>query len=221
MVKTENESSWLDQAWKESESIYEEIINHPFIKELAAGTLPLEKYLFYLTQDRLYLHQYSRVLAHIASRLDNSEYSESFMRFALDSIMVENSMHSFFLGVESKSDNVEMSDACAFYTSTLKSQAFEPVEVEAAAILPCFVVYLRVGFHILSIVDDLENNPYKEWIKTYADKSFEDSTKRAIEICNGLASEASDTVRKEMTRIFKQCTRLEWLFWDSAWHIVK
>ncbi|MBD5330101.1 MAG: thiaminase II [Bacteroides sp.] len=210
---------WSETAWKESEKIYNEIISHPFIKELAEGSLSLDKYLGYLRQDRLYLREYARVLANIASRLDKADQSESFLRFALDSILVEREMHSFFLGKEQNNDGNKMTAACALYTSTLKSQAYSPVEVEAAAILPCFVVYLKVGLHILSIVKDLDSNPYKEWIKTYADNTFAESTRRAVEICDALAANASENIRERMTEIFKECTRLEWLFWDSAWRL--
>ena len=220
-MKSEHNRLWSEIAWKESKKIYEEIINHPFIKELADGTLSLDKYLGYLRQDRLYLREYSRVLANIASRLDNKDHSESFLRFSLESIQVEAQMHSFFLGKEQNFEKDKMTAACALYTSTLKSQSYAPVEVEAAAILPCFVVYLRVGKHILSIVKDLENNPYKEWIKTYADTTFEESTRRATEICDYLAERSSESVREKMTKIFKECTRLEWLFWDSAWRLEK
>lgn len=210
---------WSETAWKESEKIYNEIISHPFIKELAEGSLSLDKYLGYLCQDRLYLREYARVLANIASRLDKADQSESFLRFALDSILVEREMHSFFLGKEQNNDGNKMTAACALYTSTLKSQTYSPVEVEAAAILPCFVVYLKVGLHILSIVQDLDSNPYKEWIKTYADNTFAESTRRAVEICDALAANASENIRERMTEIFKECTRLEWLFWDSAWRL--
>lgn len=221
MQNNELNPLWSEIAWKESEKIYNEIISHPFIKELAEGTLPRDKYLGYLRQDRLYLREYAKVLAHIASRIEKADYSESFLRFALDSIVVEREMHSFFLGKEKEREGNEMTSACALYTSTLKSQTYSPVEVEAAAILPCFLVYLKVGLHILSIVKDLDSNPYKEWIKTYADTAFEQSTRRAMEICDALAGKASEEIRGKMTQIFKECTRLEWLFWDSAWRLEK
>jgi hypothetical protein len=36
---------------------------HPFITELAEGTLPLDKFRFFLEQDDFYLEEYSRCLA--------------------------------------------------------------------------------------------------------------------------------------------------------------
>ena len=55
---------------KVSERLYNSIIDlwdkyneHPFVKGLADGTLPLEKFQFFMIQDHLYLMQYAKVFA--------------------------------------------------------------------------------------------------------------------------------------------------------------
>jgi hypothetical protein len=45
------------------------IYQHPFNQELAQGTLALEKFIFYLNQDALYLADFSKTLALTATRL--------------------------------------------------------------------------------------------------------------------------------------------------------
>lgn len=220
MEKENPASLWSERVWRYAEDIYQKILCSPFIKELAAGNLPREKYLHYLSQDRLYLKEYFRVLAHVASRIHPDEYAADFLRFATDGITVEQSLHSFYLG-EKVNDDLQMSPTCALYTSTLKSMAYEPVEVEVAALLPCFVVYQRVGMHIYTSASGMENNPYKAWIETYADEYFEKATARAVEICDSLAARASEEIQNKMTEIFIFCTRMEYFFWDSAWKLEK
>ena len=100
----------------------------------------------------------------------------------------------------------------------LESQATAPVEVEAAAVLPCFVVYQRVGEAIHAQQQGTEN-PYRQWIETYADPAFAASTAEATAICDALADAAGDATRRRMTDIFVRCTRMEWLFWESAWQL--
>ncbi|MDE6371811.1 MAG: thiaminase II, partial [Duncaniella sp.] len=56
---------WSDEAWGEIVPMFGKILSLPFIKELTAGTLPEEKFLFYLRQDSVYLSSYVQVLAHI------------------------------------------------------------------------------------------------------------------------------------------------------------
>ncbi len=205
---------WSDTAWAAASRIYEAITQLPFITQMADGTLEPEKFRFYITQDNLYIDVYSRVLAHLASRLEGMDQLESFLQFASDGVAVERTLHASF----SPDASAPMSAACLFYTSLLRAQATQPVEVEAAAILPCFWVYQKVGEHLLATAR-LEGNPYREWIETYGDPSFDVSTRRAIEICDTLAAAASDKVRAAMTQAFVDCTRQEWYFWHSAYRM--
>lgn len=205
---------WSTDTWKASEPIYHAILELPFIKELADGTLPQERFLHYIAQDNLYIDDYSRVLAHIASRLDNIDDVATVLEFAGDGVAMEKSLHAMYV----HHSTAEKSPACLFYTSLLKAQAMENVAVEAAAILPCFWIYQKVGEHILATAT-LEGNPYADWIRAYSDPAFDASTRRAIDLCDRLAEAADPSTRARMTEIYLQCARQEWLFWDSAYRL--
>lgn len=209
------EQKWSAQAWAKAEHIYKAILELPFVKELAAGTLSRETFNRYIGQDSLYINNYCRVLSHIASRLHDAAMTEAFLGFAQDGVAVEKALHSIYI-----SDRpTEMSPACLFYTSVLNAQATMPVEVEAAAILPCFWVYLKVGKHIAGTC--APGNPYADWIACYSDPAFDTSNDKAIAICDELAEKASPDVRAMMTDIFVECTRMEWLFWHGAYENLK
>ena len=207
-----NSKQWSLRAWQAAAPVYQAILRLPFLNELADGTLSRERFLRYIGQDSLYLGEYSRVLAHIASRLQNIAHTDTFLKFAADGVATEKALHSGYLS----QPPAGKSPACLFYTSLLKAQAYEHVAVEAASILPCFWIYREVGCHILSIAK-LEGNPYADWIRTYSDPTFDAATARAIEICDTLAQEATPDIRNRMTEIFIQCSRLEWLFWHTAY----
>ena len=253
-------SRWSDRAWEAAAPTFRRILEHPFVHELAAGTLPAEKFRFYIRQDALYLDGYARRLAHIAARLPRKEQTETFLHFALEGIEVERALHAQFLDGGHPSPG-EISPACLLYTSVLDAQATAPVEVEAAALLPCFVVYQRVGEAILArangsvgqgsaapaagtnggtplpdgraaagatpddgaIPDNggkhripLHENPFRAWIETYADPAFAASAELAARICDELAAAAGGETRRRMTELFVRCTRMEWMFWESA-----
>ena len=209
---------WSDEAWQAALPVYRKIIQHPFVDALARGTLDNERFMFYLRQDSLYLARYSRALTHIASRLADKDHTAAFIRFASDGIAVEQALHESFLQ-GSVPDQNEISPACLLYTSLLGSQAAAPVEVEAAAVLPCFWVYQRVGVDILSRQQG--DNPYMRWIETYGDEAFAESTRRAIEICDELAEAGSEEIRASMTDAFMTAARMEWMFWNSAYNLEK
>lgn len=210
---------WSTEAWKAGEAAYNHILRLPFITELAAGTLSKERFMRYIAQDSLYLGQYTRVLAHIASRTGDHEIRSAFLRFAADGVAVEQSLHASFLS-ELSHHRAAMSPACLFYTSLLKSTSYEPVEVEAAATLPCFWIYREVGRWIIRH-QSVSGNPYAGWIRTYSDPAFDASTDLAIALCDRMAATASPAVRARMTEIYRQCSRMEWLFWHSAYTDLK
>jgi len=208
-------TTWSKQAWTAARPIYEAILQEPFVRELVAGTLTSDKFEFYLRQDRLYIDNYCRVLASIASRMGSMDYCNAFLDFAKDGVAVESAMHLEFLkGKDLSGDS--MTPTCLLYTSVLNSCLNAPAEVAAAAILPCFWIYFEVGRHIAKTAQP--DNPYSAWIATYSDPAFEKSNSRAIAICDTLAEKASEDVRREMTRLFVLCSKMEWLFWDSAYN---
>ncbi|MDE6545856.1 MAG: TenA family protein [Paramuribaculum sp.] len=206
-----SQRKWSEEAWEQADHIYRAILELPFVRELAAGTLDREIFNRYIGQDSLYINRYCKVLGHIASRLDDADMTEAFLGFAQDGVAVEKNLHATYISGQP----TVMSPACLFYTSLLKAQATGPVEVEAAAILPCFWVYLKVGRHIAATMQP--GNPYHEWIECYSDAAFDRSNDKAIAICDTLAENASPEVRAAMTRIFVECTRMEWLFWQGAY----
>lgn len=210
---------WSEEAWEAALPVYESILRLPFVTELAAGTLPMDKFLFYLRQDSVYIANYCRVLASIASRLKSMPQIESFLGFAADGVFVEKAMHQSYLEPAGLTTPVEPSPSCLLYMSLLGAQANEPVEVQAAAILPCFWVYLKVGKHIAATAS--QNNPFAGWIATYSDPAFDVSNRRAIEICDELAEAASPEIRRRMTEIYVMATKMEWLFWHSAYELEK
>ena len=60
-----------DQFRAQCAPIWDALHEHPFITELAEGSLPPEKFRFFLEQDDLYLEEYARCVAMGAARSRN------------------------------------------------------------------------------------------------------------------------------------------------------
>ena len=202
------------EVWNKVDNIYKSILQLPFVRELADGTLDKARFDFYIGQDALYIDNYSRVLAHIASRIPSKKHSEDFLRFALDGVLVERALHQSFIGQTSPIKHP--SPVCRQYMDFESSKASGPVEVEVAAVLPCFWVYQRVGNEIIK--KSSPDNPYNRWIETYADETFAASTRRAIEIFDELAENTTPSIRELMIDAFIFATKMEYLFWDRAYN---
>ncbi|MCC5937290.1 MAG: thiaminase II [Lunatimonas sp.] len=213
--------SWTARAWEQAAPLYEKILAMPFNQELMKGTLPLEKFKFYMAQDAFYLREFGRALAIIGGRLTEREHTLAFSEFASGAIVVERALHTGYFktfGVDEK--GIQPSPTCMLYTSYLLSKAaIAPVEEAVAAVLPCFWIYQKVGDHIFAHQDASGNNPYREWIDTYAGEAFATSVRKALAISDELAELAPSARLVEMTEAFLMATRLEWMFWDSAYRL--
>lgn len=210
---------WSDRAHQLVQPIYHQILVHPFISQLTDGTLEQEKFIFYIRQDALYLAEYGKVLAGLAAKLQDSQHRNDFLRFAGETITVENVLHDSFLRQTDKDSPFEASPACLLYTSYLHKQlASESVAVAAAAVLPCFWIYKDVGDYILQC-QQKSANPYQDWIDTYGGEEYAGAVHKAIEICDTLAARSTAKEQETMSQVFAIGVRLEWMFWDSAWRL--
>ena len=209
--------NWSSRAWEQIIPIYQKIIEMPFITELTNGTLPLEKFQFYMLQDAHYLDQFGRALAIIGARSQSLEDSLAFIKFAEGAIVVEKALHESYFESYQLIEKGSIQPTCHHYGHFLKSTAaLQPVEVAIAAVLPCFWIYKKVGDHIYQNQKAIDN-PYQKWIETYAGDDFGVITQRAIDISNRISLGCTPLQQQSMTEAFVTASRLEYEFWNSAY----
>ena len=210
---------WTEQTWKKVEQKYSTILQMPFIKELAEGSLAKDKFQFYMAQDSLYLEHFGRALALIGSRAYDIQDALAYIRFAEGAIVVENALHESYFKDFGVTEKGILQPACHHYTHFLKSTAaLETVEVAMAATLPCFWIYEKVGDHILGN-QRAKNNPYQRWIDTYGGDEFATAVQHAINICDKAAENTTPEIRNRMAEAFITATRMEYHFWEAAYEI--
>ncbi|MFI2741140.1 thiaminase II [Zhouia sp. PK063] len=208
---------WSNSAWENSLPVYQKIIVHPFISELKEGTLPEAIFKFYIQQDALYLADFGKVLSGIASKLTNPNHIQEYLKFSSATILVENALHETFLKQFNITSTAQKSPSCLMYTNYMHAQfATQPLEVAMAAVLPCFWIYKEVGDYIQATQTKKENT-YQNWIDTYGGEEFAASVQKAIEITNHMAASTTAHIRLKMTEAFLMASKMEWLFWDSAY----
>jgi thiaminase/transcriptional activator TenA len=210
--------TWSDDAWQSVQPTYAQILEHPFVQQLQAGTLAQDIFLRYLLDDARYLSGYARALAMISGRLPDTADVALLARSAAGAVEAERVMHAALLGEHGIDIDGpgEPSPTCRLYTSSLISAvATEPVEVALAAVLPCFRVYAEVGAAIAAAA--APDHPYSTWIAMYSDPEFSAITGDVEALADRLAKRAGAGVPERMDAAYAQSTRLEWMFWDSAW----
>ncbi len=210
---------FTETLWSSISDIYQAIIRHPFNEELAQGTLPREKFAFYMQQDALYLSDFARALATMAGRAPDEEALLQFVRFAEGVAVVERALHtSYFHEFGIETPTRQQSPSCFAYTNfLLATTACRSYQEGMAALLPCFWIYREVGHDIYKRA--APNNPYQKWIDTYAGQEFGEWVDRAIALTDRIADHASAMQKERMRDAFVYSSRLEWMFWDSAYRL--
>jgi thiaminase/transcriptional activator TenA len=205
------------KAWEMSSKVIEAIKEHPFNLELMDGTLLFDKFACYIEQDSLYLQDFARCLAIIASKV-SSEYTRRFLHYADSTFLVEQEIvHEFFKSSPEFTKTNSLTPATLSYTSYLfRICSNEPVEVGIAALVPCFWVYREIGFFIAKGAK--KNNPYERWIETYSSDNFSRTVNEIIGIFDELAKQDSRAIQDKMLDAFYKTTCLEWHFWNDAYN---
>ncbi|GAB3905170.1 thiaminase II [Larkinella knui] len=207
---------FTEQVWNAALPVYEKILAHPFNQELKTGALPVETFKFYIYQDSLYLADFARALAVAGTRSSTSGELLEFLQFAQNAILVERALHESYFAEYKIELTSGKAPGCFAYTNyLLASSAYESYEVAVAALLPCFWIYKRVGDAIYA--NQTTPNPYQNWIDAYAGEEFAVAVTRMLARCDRLGEQASESVRNRMVEAYLTSSRLEYVFWDSAY----
>src|ERR1700739_1461692 len=86
-----------DDAWHRTQSLREAIHRLPFNTDLAADSLSRERFQTYITQDAIYLGQFSRALAISAAKAPDTATMQSCAQSAVAAMAVEQALPGRYL----------------------------------------------------------------------------------------------------------------------------
>ena len=207
------------ELWAAGAETYAAIVRHPFLVELAAGTLPREAFAYFLAQDSHYLKAYARALALTGARATDEADVQMFAAHAANAVAVEQDLHARLLG-ELGLDPAAVAatpvgPTTLAYSSYLLAVCATGSYAEAvAAVLPCYWVYRDVGRRLLA-----RSSPdpvYATWIATYASPEFDAVVEAVLAATDRVGAVTSPVERARCRAHFATTTRYEWMFWDAA-----
>lgn len=215
-------AGFCELAWDRTARLQAAMLELPFNRALADGTLSRDRFQYYLAQDTRYLIGFGRALSVASARADSEDDIAFFAGAAQESIVVERELHAGYFErfglTEQDVAGIETSPTCLAYTSYLLGTAQTGSYQELiAALLPCFWVYHHVGTDILARQSG--ENPYRAWIDTYADEGFGEAVATCRAAVDNAAATATEALREKMLAAFTRATEYEWMFWDSAWRL--
>ncbi|MEJ5151675.1 thiaminase II [Comamonas sp. MYb396] len=212
--------SFCQALWQANQALYQRTLDHPFNRELAAGSLSVERFRHYMIQDAHYLVAYGRALAVAAAKADQAEGVVQFANAANEAVVEERKLHDGFMrdfGISAQDfAATPLTPACHHYTSFLLANSWsESYPVALAGLLPCFWIYAEVGRDIHA--RSQPGNPYQAWVDTYASEEFHAAVRAVIATIDRVADAADSATRTRMAEAYRYSAELEWMFWDSAY----
>ena len=209
------EGDFTNSLWESIKPVYRNLIRHPFVIQLANGTLPHQCFAHYLAQDILYIKDDSIALEKLSKKAKTAYEQTFFKSLANDGLAIERELHDYFLKYFNVSEAQNKSFVIEKYTHFLNAHAEKsPYYIAAAALLPCFWVYNKVGKHIVKHA--VKHNVYQKWIGTYQGEEYEIYTRKFIQIVERLANDLTENKKAQMRQAFVKSTKFELSFFEEA-----
>jgi thiaminase (transcriptional activator TenA) len=209
----------------EAAGIWQALHDHPFVREVAAGTLPPEKFRFYLEQNVQYLPEYARAMAIGASKADGLVDMGAFAA-ALSNI-VDNEIPEnqgwldqiVELGAEDAGGSEAMAPANVAYTSYLVSAAYVggPLEV-MTALMPCAWSYGDIARSFGEVAD---HPVYSTWVEFFRSDRYAGIVDEMRAQLETLAADVTPAQQRRLSEIFRMGARLEWGFWEMGYTLAQ
>ncbi|WP_017727759.1 thiaminase II [Halalkalibacterium ligniniphilum] len=207
------------------DSIWEASFQHPFVKGVADGSLPLECFSYYVQQDSFYLSQFAQVQSLGAAKALDFHTTSRMAFHAKSTYDAEHLLHEGFakeLGISKEGTIVvdEPAPTAIAYTNHMFSVSYKGTLGDViAAILPCYWLYWEIGE---KYKDSKPGVPiYQKWIDTYGDEWFESLVKEQIDRLDKWADKASEAEKQRMESIFITSSKYEYMFWEMAYTLEK
>lgn len=202
------------------------ILDHPFVRGLGDGTLPGDRYQYYLRQDYVFLIDYCRVLALAASRATELAEAGRFSDLLNQTLNVEMDLHRetcWACGISPEAlEDTGPAPTTLAYTNHLRLVAeTSDLAATVAAILPCAHGYWEIAMALRG--RGLPSVPaYANWIKAYTSDEYAASAHwlaGVLDRAAGLPPRAGcdpAAVEASLRDIFMTSVRYEYLFFDMA-----
>lgn len=161
-----------EELWQQNQDLAIACLKHPFVQGIGDGSLPREKFAYYVGQDAFFLEAFARAYSVAAAKAPNWQAFGVFNNLA-SGVLQELKLHQGYAenwGVNIQT--IEPGAATRRYTDFLLATAWsQPVDVTIVAMLPCMRLYAFLGQQLA--VPKVPEHAYTDWIRTYSGPEFE------------------------------------------------
>ena len=196
--------------WERNYNLASLSLNTKFVQGIKNGDLPKTKFQEYLAQDYFFLESFARAYGLAVSKSRNKKNIKT-LSVLLSGVSEELILHETY----AKEWDIDLTTnligpATKKYTDFLEEVSLNLSLIEImSAMTPCMRLYSWLGKKLLNMISD---NPYKEWILTYSDESF-DKLAKSLENLIDEYDESYDI--DQVNFLYKRAMELELDFFNA------
>ncbi len=193
--------------WADSADLAASALEHPFVRGLGDGTLPLPAFQVYVAQDAVFLEGFARAYALGLARSPDRASLDAFADL-LAGVRDELRLHAGYAEQWGTAPAREPLPATAAYTDFLLATAGTGgLGLTCAAMAPCMRLYAHLGRSL----DAEAAGPYGSWVRTYADPEFEQLAATLERLLDEHADDGP-----QVARAYRRAMGLELDFFSAA-----
>src|SRR6266487_2750639 len=221
MIYPMHHNTFADDLKQSCIDTWNKILNHTFLIEISTNALPIDKFIFYLKQDHIFLIEFCSFLQAVKQKSNDVHLAKWFDSLLYSTINFEMQMQNQILncfGISPDSSlNSIPSTTTLNYTSYLRKvllllSSSENMGIIVSAMAPCPWTYFEIAEKLSRC--DIENDTYRMWVQFYSSRESYMQVEDLKNILCALAKEASNKDKLLMKRYFATACNYELLFWD-------
>lgn len=208
---------------KQCPTEWRDYIEHRFVRQLGDASLAPAAFQHYLKQDYLFLIQFARAFALAAYKsptLADLRQAKDGLHAIVDTELGLHIEYCKAWGIsEDELANLPEARATLAYTRYVLDTGNRGDLLDLhVALSPCMVGYGEIANWLNQRAETRrgESNPYDAWIAMYESDEFQDAMQAEIRWLNERLADVSPNRFEQLTRIFRDATRLEIDFWDMG-----
>ena len=196
--------------WESNYDLASLSLNTKFVQGIKNGDLPKTKFQEYIAQDYFFLESFARAYGLAVSKSKDKRdikiLSELLLGVSEELILHETYAKKWEIDLTNNS----IEPATKKYTDFLEEVSMKLTLIEImCAMTPCMRLYSWLGKNLLNMIS---NNPYREWILTYSDESF-DNLAKSLENLIDEYKDSYDIV--QINFLYKRAMELELDFFNA------
>jgi thiaminase (transcriptional activator TenA) len=204
---------------------WDNILTHRFVNEISMDVLPLDKFVFYLKQDHIFLKEFCNFLQTAKQKSEETKIKEWFDSLFDSTVNSEMEMqkkllHSLGTWGDVNLSNTKPSKTTRDYSSYLRKISLKGNLGEiVSAMAPCPWSYFEIAKKLSK--NHIQTDVYRKWVEFYSSYESFRQVEKIKENLNLLGKKAREKDKIVMKNRFNTSCKYEYAFWEMAYSLGK